>query len=258
MKRSFWILSTLLLLIGCQPQTDSGLSGSLSSVSRPEPAVNTAKIHNSNDQAVWPTPTLILTAIPEPSPTEPDEPAPTAVPSLSIPQRAVYSLDIQTQIPEIDRILQAIRAKDTAPLRELVQFTTVACTNETGMGGPPKCWAGPYQSSPLEDGTPVEVIPILGPEGMWVFPETLVPTLEELTTLTGIYAIYSLNADHSEGQYGILFLQEGDLPVEVRVDEGIVAIYYHYFRQDGSPENIVAQYAQEFVLPPPQGGEGGY
>lgn len=254
MKRTLWIFSTLLLLIGCQPQRNTESAGSLSGVSRVEPAVSAVKVGNSSDLS--PTPTLIPTAIPEPSsieaggPTRTVAPPPTAVPSPSIPQNFSYTLDIQTQIPEIDRILQAVSAKDTAALEELVQFTTVECTDETGMGGPPKCWGGPYASSPLENGTPVEVIQILGPEGMWVFPETIAPTLKELTEFTGIYAIYSLASENSEGQYGILFLDDGDLPVEVRVDEGIVAIYYHYFRQDGSPENIVAQYAQEFVLPP--------
>jgi hypothetical protein len=49
-----------------------------------------------------------------------------------------------------------------------VQFKTSGCTQELGMGGPPKCESG------QEEGTPVDHFPILGPgEGMHIEPEDI-------------------------------------------------------------------------------------
>ena len=94
--------------------------------------------------------------------------APTAsVETVSSPTKAVagteeagfHPLSTRTGIADIDAVLAAVESGDPQQLRDLIRFTTVACTKADGLGGPPKC-----QSDEAE-GMLVEVLPFLGPEG---------------------------------------------------------------------------------------------
>ena len=59
----------------------------------------------------------------------------------------------------LDAIIDATLADEVEALREMVRYTTTGCTHQSGLGGPPKC--APEQ----QEGTLVEVLPLLGSEG---------------------------------------------------------------------------------------------
>jgi hypothetical protein len=70
-----------------------------------------------------------------------------------------YPSDTRTGIAHLDAIVDAVLANDPDRVRDLIHYTPVGCTTAEGLGGPPKCRSGEAQ------GTPVEVVPVLGPEG---------------------------------------------------------------------------------------------
>jgi hypothetical protein len=118
-------------------------------------------------------------------------------------------------------------------LRSLIQFTDTKCTTADGLGGPPKCREGEAE------GTPVEVLPIFGPEGHFFHKEDI----EDWTGIkaVGLYAVYEVSSeavsepDYPAGRYAVMFLdQENQGVTSLRVDNGrIVRVDYIL---DGSPE----------------------
>lgn len=107
---------------------------------------------------------------------------------------------------------------------------TVPCTTAEGLGGPPKCQEG------QAEGTPVEVLPVWGPEGHYVEPANLDLFLESLQ-LGRLYAVYEVAdagtpmADYEPaGEYGVIFGGgESGVPMTLLVDDrGVVRTVFAY------------------------------
>ena len=135
--------------------------------------------------------------------------------SASTPQPTLaevyHPLTARTDVEEIDRVLDAIG--DTSKLRSLVQLTATRCTKQEGLGGPPKCLPGEGE------GTPVEVLPFLGPEGYFL-RNTEINDWQGVEP-SGIYAVYEVSSDaysdenYPAGKYAILFVGKEDRPATV-------------------------------------------
>jgi hypothetical protein len=80
---------------------------------------------------------------------------------------AYHPLTTRTGIAEVDNILEVVASGDVEELRSLNQLTSTKCTQREGLGGPPKCRDGEAE------GTPVEVLPFLGPEGSYLRKEEI-------------------------------------------------------------------------------------
>lgn len=130
-------------------------------------------------------------------------------------------------VPHLDDLVSAASSGSTEDLLALVQFSSLPCTKEEGMGGPPKCFADEAE------GTLVEVLPILGPEGHHI-------RRSEISSWPGIgdaqlYAAYR-NSDSTysdeffpAGDFGVAFLMPDKVNVVVFqvTDDGIVRIDYN-------------------------------
>jgi len=155
----------------------------------------------------------------------------TPVPLLTEPVveaggRDFYPLTTRTGIEDIDIILAAVEIGDPQALRDLFRFTSTACTTAEGLGGPPKCRDGE------SDGTHVEVLPFLGPEGSFLRRDEIgnFPGLN----VTGLYAVYRVSenayseVEYPAGEYGVaLVAQESSPNIILQVlNGGIVRIDY--------------------------------
>ena len=47
-----------------------------------------------------------------------------------------------TGVPQLDTVIAVVERRDSTSFRQLLEFTPMACTDELGEGGPPKCAAG--------------------------------------------------------------------------------------------------------------------
>ena len=65
------------------------------------------------------------------------------------PIEPFHPLTTQTGIESIDQILSAVSNGDTETLRSLVEFTNAICTQQEGLGGPPKVRKGETEETPL-------------------------------------------------------------------------------------------------------------
>jgi len=154
-----------------------------------------------------------------------------------------YPLTTRTGIETIDQVLIAVAGGDQESLRSLVEFTNAHCTQQDGLGGPPKCRAGET------DGTPVEVLSFLGSEGSFLRKDEIGSWTG--IAASGIYAVYEVNTAvisseqyYSIGKYVILFVAEENQPLAaVRIGErGIVRVDTIF---DSSPESLRALVERE-------------
>jgi hypothetical protein len=109
----------------------------------------------------------------DPSPTATEAvatPGPSVVPPLPTATPNVPS-GVQTDIASVDAVTKAALDGDVDAFRGLIQLREVPCTNEVGIGGPPKCWQAPGGAAP--DGTPLAVFPLSVCELEWHTDETL-------------------------------------------------------------------------------------
>ncbi|MCE9646692.1 MAG: hypothetical protein K8S20_11900 [Chloroflexi bacterium] len=110
----------------------------------------------------------------------------------------------RTGIPELDRIIEIVLAGDLDEVRSLIQFTQTACTNIEGLGGPPKCLAN---EAP---GTPVEVLPLLGPEGHFI-RKAEIQSWDGLQ-VSQLFAAYQVSdqaytdLNYPAGEYALVFI----------------------------------------------------
>jgi hypothetical protein len=171
--------------------------------------------------------------------------APTVDPTLATLQLAVYPPERRTGIAELDLIIDAVMGHNFPALKELTAYTKIGCTTTDGLGGPPKCAEGEAE------GTVVEVVPFLGPEGHhqrreeyqeWQGPDVL-----------GLLAVYRvlLTADsfpsYPAGEYALVFLDPSGLTtVTLQVREGRVIRYDYDF--SGSVESDLENKASEVIL----------
>jgi hypothetical protein len=128
-------------------------------------------------------------------------------------------------------------------LRALIEFTNAECTQQDGLGGPPKCRTGEAE------GTPVEVLAFLGSEGSFLRKDEI----DNWTGVqaAGVYAIYEVNAAvitaeqyYPTGRYVILFVsEENQLATALRIGEsGIVRVDTIF---DASPASLDAMIERE-------------
>jgi hypothetical protein len=178
----------------------------------------------------------------------PATPAPQPTPSK--PSEGLYPLTTRTGIEEVDKILDVVASGDIQMLLSLIQFTNTRCTTAEGLGGPPKCREGEAE------GTPVEVLPILGSEGYFFYREDI----DEWSGINanGLYAVYEVSPefvsepDYPSGKYVVMFVdQKNATVVSLRVDQGkIVRVDYLL---DTSPEQLngwLEREASTVILPP--------
>jgi hypothetical protein len=161
---------------------------------------------------------------------------------------AYHPLTTRTGIEEVDRILDA--SGDVQMLRSLIQFTPAKCTRREGLGGPPKCRENETE------GTPVDVLPFLGPEGSFLRRDEIEkwPGFE----VSGLYAIYEVSAKaYSEeyypaGQYAILFIGKENQPaISLRVSKGgIVRVDYVFDDSLESLDAILQREAAKLIIAP--------
>ena len=131
-----------------------------------------------------------------------------------------------TGIAEIDSIIDTVLAGNPEDQLQLLRFSSLACTHADGLGGPPKC------QEDEEEGTIVEVLPILGPEGHHLRRSEM----ENWSGIsaTDVYAVYRVSpqvysdADYPAGEYAIVFLGEEEyFNVTAQVTDGkIVRLDY--------------------------------
>ncbi len=180
----------------------------------------------------------------------PKIPATQASIATAQPTRAepYHPLTTRTGIEEIDRILEAIG--DIQKLRSLVQLTATRCTKQEGLGGPPKCLAGEGE------GTPVDVLPFLGPEGHFI-RGTELNDWQGFDT-SGIYAIYEVSSDaytdenYPAGKLAILFVGKENQPaIALQVRDGRIVRLDNYFENSlESLDSTLQRDAARLILAP--------
>jgi hypothetical protein len=156
-----------------------------------------------------------------------------------------HSLDTPTTMEEIDTILAAVNSNDKQKITDLFSYTTVACRTFNGMGGPPPCREGEAK------GTLVEVLPILGPEGTYLWKDEI--SSWSGLDVVGVYAVYKVSdtvfseENFPKGNYGIILVAEvNDLHAVLHVtDARIVRIDYPF-----SLDEILERDAERVILAP--------
>jgi hypothetical protein len=192
---------------------------------------------------------ILVSLLPACSPAVATTPAPPILPTSQPTQELpYYSLDTLTNIPEIDVIIKAVAGGNPQELRDLFEYTKTACMTVNALGGPPPCRENEAE------GTPVEVLPSLGPEGSFLRKDEAenFPALN----VQGLYAVYRVphsaftDPNYPAGDYAIVYVGEGNNPdIALQVMNGkIVRIDYIL----GYPESseLIPQGATDFVLEP--------
>ena len=159
-----------------------------------------------------------------------------------------HPLDTMTNMAEIDVIIRAVASGDPQQVRDLFEYTQTACMTVNALGGPPACREGEVE------GTIVEVLPSLGPEGSFLHKEDAqnFPGLNAI----GLYAVYNVPAsafsdeNYPAGDYGIAYLTGENIPeVILQVTDGkIVRIDYVFGFQESN--QIVPENVTDFVVEP--------
>jgi len=163
-------------------------------------------------------------------------------PEISYQEQVGY-----TGIADLDHIIDTVLAGGPEDEIQLLKFSTLGCTHEEGLGGPPKCREGE------EEGAKVEVFPFLGPEGHHMRREELGDWIG--IQATDVYAAYRVSSKaysdpaYPAGEYAIVFLTENvQLYLTVQVSDGKIVRIDNNF---GHPTDIdLEQVASEIILKP--------
>jgi hypothetical protein len=172
--------------------------------------------------------------------------SPSPAPATPTPVPTVYPDNTRTNIPSVDAIIDRVLAGDRDSLRNLVEYTSVACEqNPQGGGAPPKCEAGE------QGGAMVEVLLASQCEGFWVRPgevnQVLDPLVQGDPKLYAIYRVTKALGPLPADGHGVVFLAPDNKARTVRVtNEGIVAIGLGC---SANPTEAL-QGENDFVLPP--------
>lgn len=149
---------------------------------------------------------------------------------------------------DLDAVVAAALSGDSGALMPYLEFMPALCTTERGLGGPPKCLPGEH------DGTPVNVLPLLGPEGSFLreldAPAWVAPPISRL------YAVYKVSdaaysdPDYPAGEYALVFATDdaSPAPVTLQVRQGrVVRIDYGV----GWPPQIPPEAVERYLVSPP-------
>ena len=163
------------------------------------------------------------------------------------PGPGYYPLSTRTGNMDVDAVIAAVESEDPGQLQALIRFTTIPCTKAEGLGGPPKCEADEAE------GTPLEVLPFLGPEGHFMREADLADFPG--VSVIGIYAAYQLSdSAYSEesypaGEYAIVFIgSDNQTHIVIHIRGGIVRIDYLY--PPTSIDETIQRDASELILAP--------
>lgn len=153
-----------------------------------------------------------------------------------------------TGIPDLDRIVPIILNGSVDEQRSLIEFSRMACTFAEGLGGPPKCEASETE------GTPVEVLPFLGPEGHFI-RKADIDSWEGLI-VSELFAAYKVSdkaysdENYPAGDYALVFLDAGspETTITLQIKDGrIVRIDYRF----GNPPTINQEDVAKYLVMPP-------
>ena len=129
-------------------------------------------------------------------------------------------------VPYLDDLVSAVSSRSTGDLLALIQFSSLPCTKREGMGGPPKCLADE------KEGTLVDVLPMLGPEGHHIRRSEFSswPGLGDAQLYAAFRTSESTYSDEffPAGDFGVAFLLSDKASVVVFqvTEDGIVRIDY--------------------------------
>ncbi len=149
---------------------------------------------------------------------------------------------------ELDRIISVVLEGDMAELQPLLGFFQTACTIADGLGGPPKCLGDE------EDGSPVEVLPFLGPgEGSFLRKTDLDSWAG--VDVSELFAVYQVSeAAYSEkeypvGEFALVFIGDPgtQTSVTLQVRDGKIVRIDHGF---GDPPEIPAENVARYLIAP--------
>ncbi|UCH61092.1 MAG: SH3 domain-containing protein [Anaerolineales bacterium] len=160
----------------------------------------------------------------------------------------VHYADTRTGLDDVDPIIETVLAGDMNALRQRIKYTTLGCTQEMALGGPPNCREGE------PEGTLVDVLPFLGPEGHFLRRDEIYKWRG--IDVAGLYAVYRVSdeayspKEYPAGEYGIVFRTKSPQDiVTLRVENGRILRVDSLF---GTPPEVdFERDAQEIILPPP-------
>lgn len=161
-----------------------------------------------------------------------------------------HPLDTRTEIRDVDSVLAAVASGNPRELYALINYTVAPCTMAEGLGGPPKCAEGE------EDGTLLEVLPILGSEGGFIRRSEIGNW--QGVDVTGLYAVYRVSAGalneeyYPPGEYIVFFVpRENEPAVALRIARGgIVRVDYLFDVFPESLSTLIERDTSEVILAP--------
>lgn len=174
-------------------------------------------------------------------------PAPThtrEAPTAAIVTRAPAT-PRSTGVAELDSLIEIVESNDLARVQSLIELQTLACTDELGAGGPPKC----RENEP--EGMEVSVFAFSVCEPEWLREEQIRPNLEAAFSYTfRRYAAYE-----EDGQYVAIFEAE-EMPivgaaVAITLDGGRIVKISRICGAGEGGEGLIPRGRTEFLLDPP-------
>lgn len=237
-RRWKWISGVLLILcVGCAPTVSTTSPTQTQEITPPPTSQITA------------TPTEEVPVVSTPTPTQTQKliPSPTTQITATPTKEDLGVVFRGTGIVEVDQVISMVLAGDMNEVRRRIKFTTLGCTQQMGLGGPPGCREGE------SEGALVQVLPFLGPEGHFLRRDEL--NEWQGIDAAGLYAVYRVSDEafsdknYPAGEYGIVFRTNSpEFIVTLQVDNGSILRIDTLF---GTPPEInFERVAQEIILPP--------
>jgi hypothetical protein len=163
------------------------------------------------------------------------------------PNKASTTPQNQTGVAELDRIIAIALKGNVVELRSILGFTQTKCTFADGLGGPPKCLDGE------QEGTPVEVLPFLGPEGYFVRKADIGSW--KGVNMSELFAVYQVSdmafsdENYPAGEYAIVFIgdPENKTSITLQIRQGRIVRIDNGF---GYPPEIRQDAVIRYLVPP--------
>jgi hypothetical protein len=143
---------------------------------------------------------------------------------------------------ELDKIIDIVQGGNKEELMSVIRLTQAKCTLAEGLGGPPKCAANE------QEGSLVEGLPIIGPEG-YVLRKDELESWNGLDAST-LFAVYEVSEqvfsdeNYPAGEYAIVIInKDKNTSVTLQVDQGSIVRIDHGLEYPPSiPEGNVVRY----------------